>query len=42
MGACGRLLRINPKKNRLVVSIDLINQAVAVDIDVSDIKKIEG
>ncbi len=41
MGACGKLLRINPKKNRLVVSIDLINQAIAVDIDVADIKKIE-
>lgn len=42
MGACGRLLRINPKKNRLVVSIDLINQSVAVDIDVSDIRNIEA
>lgn len=39
MGACGRLLRINPKKNRLVVSIDLVNQAVAVDIDVLDVEK---
>lgn len=42
MGACGRLLWINPKKNRLVVSIDLLNQAVAVDIVVDDIEKIEG
>ncbi len=41
MGATGKLLRINPKQNRLVVSIDLINQAVAVDIDVLDIKKAE-
>jgi transcription antitermination factor NusG len=42
MGASGTLLRINPKNNRLVVSIDLINQAVSVDIDVSDIRKIEA
>ncbi len=41
MGASGKLLRINPKNNRLVVSIDLINQAVSVDIDVSDVRKIE-
>jgi transcription antitermination factor NusG len=41
MGACGRLMRINPKTNRLVVSIDLINQAVAVDIDVTDVRKAE-
>jgi transcription antitermination factor NusG len=41
MGALGKLLRINPKKNRLVVSIDLINQAVAVDIDVEDVQKLE-
>ncbi len=42
MGAFGRLLRINPKKNRLVVSIDLLNQAVAVDIVVDDIEKMES
>jgi transcription antitermination factor NusG len=41
MGATGKLLRINPRQNRLVVSIDLINQAVAVDIDVLDVKKVE-
>jgi len=41
MGAIGRLLRINPKQNRLVVSIDLVNQSAAVDIDVMDIQKIE-
>jgi transcription antitermination factor NusG len=41
MGARGKLLRINPKQSRLVVSIDLINQAVAVDIDVLDVKKVE-
>jgi len=40
-GASGKLLRINPKRNRLVVSIDLINQAVAVDIDVLDVRKVE-
>jgi len=39
MGAYGKLLRVNPKKSRLVVSIDLINQAVAVDIHVADVKK---
>jgi transcription antitermination factor NusG len=42
MGACGKLARINPRSNRLVVSIDLVNQAVAVDIDVADVKKVEG
>ena len=42
LGACGRLVQINPKRNRLVVSIDLIHQAVAVDIDVLDVKKVEG
>ncbi len=40
MGATGTLLRINPKQNRLVVSIDLIHQAVAVDIDVADVEKL--
>ena len=42
MGALGKLLQIKPRKNRLVVSIDVINQAVAVDIDVADVKKIES
>ena len=41
MGAMGKLVRINPRRNRLVVSIDLINQAVAVDIDVRDVQKLE-
>ncbi len=41
MGASGKLARVNPKTNRLVVSIDLVNQAVAVDIDVADVKKVE-
>jgi transcription antitermination factor NusG len=42
MGARGRLTQINPKQNRLVVSIDLINQAVAVDIDVRDVEKVKS
>ena len=42
MGARGRLTQVNPKQNRLVVSIDLINQAVAVDIDVRDVEKVKS
>jgi len=41
MGAHGTLLRVNPKTSRLVVSLDVVNQAVAVDIDVADVKKME-
>jgi transcription antitermination factor NusG len=41
MGAVGKLVRVNPRQNRLVVSIDLVNQAVAVDIDVADVQKVE-
>ena len=39
MGAVGELVRLAPNKNRLVVSIDIVNQSVSVDIDVDDVQK---
>lgn len=41
MGAVGELIRLAPNRNRLVVSIQIVNHSVAVDIDVGDIRKID-
>ncbi len=41
MGAIGKLIRIKPNKHRLVVSIDLISQSVAVEIDAADVEKVD-
>jgi transcription antitermination factor NusG len=36
-GIIGRLLRKDPSKARLVLSVDLIGQAVTVEIDAADV-----
>jgi transcription antitermination factor NusG len=41
MGAVGELVRLEPNRNRLVVTIDIVNQSVAVEIDVADVEKLE-
>jgi len=41
MGAVGRLVRLAPNKNRLVVTIDIVNQSVSVEIDVNDVQKLD-
>ena len=41
MGAVGELVRLEPNKNRLVVTIDIVNQAVSVEIDVNDVQKLD-
>jgi len=40
-GCFGILLRQNPRKGRLVVSIDLIQKSVSVELDIEDVKPIE-
>ncbi len=40
-GCVGILLRSNPKKGRLVVSIDIIQKSVSVELNVEDIEIIE-
>jgi transcriptional antiterminator NusG len=37
-GVVGRLMRKDPLKARLVLSVDLIGQAVSVEVDASDVK----
>lgn len=37
-GVIGRLLRKDPAHARLVLSVDLINQAVSVEVDAADVK----
>ena len=37
-GVVGRLLRKDAHRARLVLSVDLIGQAVSVEVDVSDVK----
>jgi transcription antitermination factor NusG len=37
-GIIGRLLRKDPSKARLVLSVDLIGQAVTVEVDAADVK----
>ena len=37
-GVVGRLLRKNAPKATLVLSVDLIGQAVSVEVDASDVK----
>jgi transcription antitermination factor NusG len=37
-GVVGRLLRKDPSRARLVLSVDLIGQAVSVDVDAADVK----
>ena len=37
-GVVGRLLRKDAQRARLVLSVDLIGQAVSVEVDVSDVK----
>ncbi len=41
-GCMGILLRQNPKKGRLVVSIDLIQRSVSVEMNVEDVEPVEG
>lgn len=41
-GCVGILLRQNPKKGRLVVSIDIIKQSVAVELDIEDVEPLPG
>ena len=37
-GVVGRLVRKDPQKARLVLSVDLIGQAVSVEVDAADVK----
>jgi transcription antitermination factor NusG len=37
-GVVGRLMRKDPPKARLVLSVDLIGQAVSVEVDAADVK----
>jgi transcription antitermination factor NusG len=37
-GVVGRLLRKEPLKARLVLAVDLIGQAVSVEVDAADVK----
>jgi transcription antitermination factor NusG len=37
-GVIGRLMRKDPQRARLVLSVDLIGQAVSVEVDASDVK----
>ena len=41
-GCVGILLRQNPKKGRLVVSIDIIQKSVAVELDIEDVALLPG
>ena len=40
-GCAGILLRRDPKKGRLVVSVDIIRQAVSVELYVEDVRRIQ-
>ncbi len=37
VGAQGRLVRIAPGRHKLVVAVEFVNQAVAVEIDANDV-----
>jgi transcriptional antiterminator NusG len=37
-GVVGRLVRKDPQKARLILSVDLIGQAVSVEVDAADVK----
>lgn len=39
MGAQGRLVRVAPGRHKLVIAIDFVNQAVAVEIDAADVDR---
>lgn len=39
-GCCGILVRHNPRKGRLVVSVDIIQRSVSVELDVEDVEPI--
>lgn len=41
-GCMGILLRQNPKKGRLVVSVDLIQRSVSVEMNVEDVEPVEA
>jgi transcription termination/antitermination protein NusG len=41
-GCAGILIRQNPKKGRLVVSVDLIQQSVSLELDVEDVEQLPG
>jgi len=41
-GCVGILVRHNPKKGRLVVSIDIIQKSVGVELDMEDVEPLEG
>lgn len=41
-GCIGILLRNNPKKGRLVVSVDIIQQSVSVELDVEDVEPLKA
>ncbi|HOV86169.1 MAG TPA: UpxY family transcription antiterminator [Syntrophobacteraceae bacterium] len=41
-GCCGILLRHNPKKGRLVVSVDIIQRSVSVELDVEDVEPVRS
>jgi len=41
-GCVGILLRQNPKKGRLVVSVDIIQRSVSVELDVEDVEALPG
>jgi transcription termination/antitermination protein NusG len=41
-GCAGILIRHNPKKGRLVVSIDIIQQSVSLELDVEDVESLPG
>lgn len=40
MGAEGILIRINPKKERLVISVDILQKSVSVEINSEDVEPI--
>jgi transcription antitermination factor NusG len=41
LGAHGYLLRVAPGRHKLVVSIEWVNRAVAVEIDANDVERVE-
>jgi transcription antitermination factor NusG len=41
VGAEGNLVRIAPGRHKLVVSVEFVNQAVAVEIDAADVDRIQ-
>lgn len=41
-GCIGILVRNNPKKGRLVVSVDIIQQSVSVELDIEDVEPLES